>query len=222
MPATFCVIVRSSRVAPCMKSYRALCEDGLAVRRKSPPLWRDGLGDRLAGEEIVAEIDWPQTGEPRAVCREPALGGVALAILLLRAVLGRDEFRHQGKRLRLARRDDRRRQHGMVAFDHAVGALAGEALRAAELLRAEIFGAVERDEGAAAEPLEGAQAAALAQQVERVIEGRLQVRWDAPDRASRGYDCPSGSPPCRTRSGSSTSCGLPPTCADRRGRTPTA
>lgn len=58
----------------------------------------DGLGDWLAGEEIVIKIDWPQTGEPHAGCREPALAGVAHAILLLRAVLGRNELRHLGKR----------------------------------------------------------------------------------------------------------------------------
>jgi len=42
-----------------------------------------GFADRLAGEQIVAEIDGAQRLHARGVRREPALGGGALAILFL-------------------------------------------------------------------------------------------------------------------------------------------
>src|SRR3954447_2720535 len=37
LPLVFCLTACSLSVAPCMKSYRALCDAGLAVRRKSLP-----------------------------------------------------------------------------------------------------------------------------------------------------------------------------------------
>src|SRR4051794_38801069 len=37
LPLVFCLIACSWSVAPCMTSYRALCDAGLAVRRKSLP-----------------------------------------------------------------------------------------------------------------------------------------------------------------------------------------
>src|ERR1700712_2270317 len=46
---------------------------------------RNGLSDRLTGEQVVAEIDRPQGLYAVPVSGEPALGGVALAILLLGA-----------------------------------------------------------------------------------------------------------------------------------------
>jgi len=48
----------------------------------------DGLGDRLAGEQVAAEVDGPQVLQALPMCGQPALGGVALAVLLLGAVLG--------------------------------------------------------------------------------------------------------------------------------------
>jgi len=64
----------------------------------------------------------------------------------------------------------------MVALDLAVGTPAGQALWTTELLRAEILRAVERDQNAATEPLEGREASLLAQNAQGLIKGGLQVR----------------------------------------------
>jgi hypothetical protein len=84
----------------------------------------------------------------------PALDGVALAILLLGAVLSGDELRRERNDLRMSRRDHGRSQQGMIALDLAVAALARLAMRAGDLLAAEILGPVEGDERSAAEPAE--------------------------------------------------------------------
>ncbi len=62
----------------------------------------------------------------------------------------------------------------MIALGLSIGSLARQALRTAELLRAEVFRAIEGDQHATVEPLEGLEAAAPAQHVEDPIEGRLQ------------------------------------------------
>ena len=49
-----------------------------------------GLDNRLAGEQIVAEIDRTQVRQPGPVFGQPSLGGIAFAILVLRPVLGGD------------------------------------------------------------------------------------------------------------------------------------
>ena len=136
----------------------------------------DGLGDRLAGEQVVTEINRPQVLQAPAVGGQPALGGVALAVLLLGPVLGGDELRHQRQRHGVAGRDDRSGEHGMVALDPTVGAMTRQALRAAELLRAEVFRAVERDQHAPAEPRKRRQAAPPAQHIKDLVEDGLQVR----------------------------------------------
>ncbi len=56
------------------------------------------LDDRLAGEEIVAEIDGPQLLDPLAMGGQPAFCGVAFAILVCRAVRFDDELWHQWQR----------------------------------------------------------------------------------------------------------------------------
>jgi hypothetical protein len=56
---------------------------------------QDGLAKRLAGEQVVAEIDRIECGVAPSMRGQPALGGGVLAILLLRAVLRGDEFRLQ-------------------------------------------------------------------------------------------------------------------------------
>jgi hypothetical protein len=71
--------------------------------------------------------------------------------------------------------DDGGRQHRMVALDLAVGALARLTVRAAELLRAEIFGSIERDQRASAQALESLHAAVVAQRRHRGIENALQM-----------------------------------------------
>ena len=69
------------------------CDAGLQVKMKLPPACWTGGGDRLAGEQIVAEEDRPEMGRRRTMPCEPAFDGVAFAILLLRAILGDDELR---------------------------------------------------------------------------------------------------------------------------------
>ncbi len=101
---------------------------------------------------------------------------MALAILLFGAVLFGDELRHQRHGHVVAGRDDGRGQHGMVALDLAVGALAGQTVRAAKLLRAEIFGSVQGDQRASAEALERRHAAVIAQGRDGLIERALQMR----------------------------------------------
>jgi len=64
----------------------------------------------------------------------------------------------------------------MVALDLAVGTPARQALRTAELLRAEVFRAVERDQNAATKPLEGRETSMLTQNAQGLIKGGLQVR----------------------------------------------
>ncbi len=49
---------------------------------------RDGHGNRLAGEKVIAEVDRPQALQALAVGGQPALGGIALAVLFLGPVLG--------------------------------------------------------------------------------------------------------------------------------------
>src|ERR1700732_1247116 len=86
---------------------------------------------------------------------EPALDGVSLAILFFGAVLRRDELRHQRYDFGVAGRDDRRRQHGVIRLNLAVGAPAREAMRAAELLRAKELGSIPGDERSATQPAKG-------------------------------------------------------------------
>ncbi len=138
---------------PLMKSESALCELSLAVKMKSSPASTIILATGC--EQIVAEKDWAQRGEPRAVRGQPAFDGVALAILLFGAVLGRDQLGHQGDDLGMAGRHDGGRQQAMIALGLAVGALAGQTIRAGELLRAEIFRSVPGDERPSAQPAEG-------------------------------------------------------------------
>src|SRR3954454_13224044 len=64
----------------------------------------------------------------------------------------------------------------MVVLGLAVTTPARQALRTAELLRAEVLRPVERDEHPVTEPLEGAQPTVPAQHVQALVEGGLQVR----------------------------------------------
>ena len=105
---------------------------------------------------------------------EPAFDGVALAILLLSAVLFDDELRRERDDLGMSRRDHRRAQHGMIALDLAVAALARLAMRAGDLLAAEILGPVEGDEGSAAEPAERLAHRRFEKQPLRVPEARRE------------------------------------------------
>jgi len=88
---------------------------------------------------------------------QPAACRAALAILLLVAVLRRHEFRFQRHRAIVAGGDDGGGQQGMEILDTLTPALAVRAVRAADLVGAMEFGAVQRDQGMAAEHLHGSQ-----------------------------------------------------------------
>ncbi len=66
----------------------------------------DGGDDRLAGEQIVTQKDRPQVSECGAVFGQPALRGVAFAVLLFCPVLRCDKFGRQRQDLLVARGDD--------------------------------------------------------------------------------------------------------------------
>jgi len=108
---------------------------------------------------------------------EPALDGVALAVLLLGAVLFDDELRRERDDLGMSRCDNRRAQQGMIALDLAVATLARLAMRAGDLLAAEILGPVEGDERSVAEPAERLAHRGLKEQLLRAVKaGREQRR----------------------------------------------
>ena len=138
---------------------------------------REPLDHALAGEQIVAQIHRSQGLQARAVLHEPAFDRVALAVLLLGAVLFDDELRRERDHLGMSRRDNRRAQHGMIAFDLAVAALARLAMRAGDPLAAKILGPVEGHERSAAQPAESLAHRRFEQQTLRVLEaGRKKSR----------------------------------------------
>src|SRR5208282_516222 len=118
----------------------------------------------MTGEEIVAQKDRAQRGKPRAMLAEPALGGVAFAVLFLGAVLRRDELGGQRHDLGMARRHHRRRQQTVIALDFSVGALARQTMWTAEFLRAEILRSVPGDQGPSAQSAESLPHRRLGQQ----------------------------------------------------------
>ncbi len=134
------------------------------------------LDHALAGEEIVGEIHRAQRLQARPVLFMPAFDGVSLAILLLGAILFGDELRRQRNDLGMSRRDHGRRQKGMITLDLAIGAFARQAMRAGDLVAAEIFAPVEGDEGSVAEPAEGFAHRGLEQQPFRVLEAGREPR----------------------------------------------
>ena len=76
----------------------------------------------------------------------------------------------------MAGRHDRRRQQTMIALDLAVGALARQAVRAAEFLRAEKLRSVQGDQGPSAQPAERLPHRRLGQQRFQAFEAGLQQR----------------------------------------------
>ena len=105
----------------------------------------DGSDDRLAGKQIVAEIDRLKMGEASAMPGQPAFRSVAFAILLPGPVLRRDELRRQGQDLLVAGGHHAGTQEGVEVFRAAVRAPARRTLRAFDLARAEVLGPIERD-----------------------------------------------------------------------------
>ena len=106
----------------------------------------DGGGDGLTGEQVIAQEHRPVRGQRRTVPLQPALRGVALTILLLRPVLGRDERGRQGQDLLVAGRHDAGAKEGVEIFRATVRTLAGRAARAMDLARTKMLGPIQRDQ----------------------------------------------------------------------------
>ena len=136
------------------------------------------LTERLAGEQIVAEINRVERAITLAVGGQPALRRHVLAILLHRPVLRDDEFRFQRDDLIVPRCHHRCRQHAVVIFGPALASDAGRAVRAMDLLRAVILGPVERYQHMATQPAEHVEAAVDPPKlIDRFCEYRVQQRW---------------------------------------------
>ena len=103
------------------------------------------------------EIDRPVARQGRAMPGEPALGGVALAILLFRPVLRGDELGRQRQNLLVSGCHQAGAEKGMEVLDAAVRAAALGALRAMDLARAEVLRPVERNQHPPAQALERCQ-----------------------------------------------------------------
>ena len=133
------------------------------------------MADGLAGVRVVAEVHRPQGGATRAVARQPALDGLAFAVLLGGAVPGRHELRGQRQRLRPARRHDGGGEHLVEVLGAAVGALAGRAVVAVDLARAEELGAVQGDQRVAVEAAHGCERAARVEVPDDGVELGVEV-----------------------------------------------
>ena len=89
---------------------------------------------------------------------QPALGGGPFAILFFRPVLRRDELRRQRQDLGVTGRDHTGAEKGVEILHPAIRAPARRALRATDLARTKVLGAVERDQQLAVQALERRQA----------------------------------------------------------------
>ena len=113
---------------------------------------------------------------------QPAFRGVALAVLLLRPVLRRDEFRRQRQDLLVARCDHAGAQEGVEVFRAAIGAPPCRALLAFDLARAEVLGPIERDQHPPVQALERCQ---RARGLDRLHEQRSNAAGEAPSSIRR-------------------------------------
>ena len=147
---------------------------GLADEKEVRPEVEDQSAQGLAAVQVVAEEDRPVGAQLVAVGGQPALGGVALAVLLAlllgqtrlvrgRVLLGLDELRHERQDAVVAVGDDRRREHRMEVLLGLVGPdMADRALRAADRVGAVDLDSVERDRNAAVEAEEGLEGPVVA------------------------------------------------------------
>jgi hypothetical protein len=116
-----------------------------------------GRNDRLAGEQIITEKDRPKMNGRGAVPGQPALRGVAFAVLLLCPVLRRDKLGRQRQDLLVAGRDQAGTEDGVEVCRAAVGPPPHRALATFDLARAVVLGSVQRDQHPPAKALERRQ-----------------------------------------------------------------
>ena len=119
------------------------------------------LAHRLAGVEVVAEVDRVEAGVAAGVPVEPAPGRPALAVLLGVAVLRHDEFRLERHDALVAGRHQGGGQQGVEVLGPAAAHLR-RAVRAVQPGGAEVLGPVQRDQHPALQAAELRQPAAPA------------------------------------------------------------
>ena len=161
---------------------QALVGTGLTDEEEVRSEVADQSAQGLAAVQVVAEEDGPVGLQLVDVGRQPALGGVALAVLLAAflgqfgplgggVLLGLDELRHERDDTVVAVGDDGRREHRMeVLLGLVLADMAGGALLATDRVGAVDLDAVEGNEQAAAEALEGGEGTLLLQGVEAAGE----------------------------------------------------
>ena len=147
---------------------------GLADQDEVQPVRPQYEAVRLMAVQIIAQDDRLQLAEFLAVLRHPALGGVDLAILLLRAVLRRDELRGQRDHLVATRLDQHRGHDGVEIRHRAVGVLPRRTLVAMDGLRREVLRPVEGEQQAAVQRTVRIHHPGLPQGVEQAGINRLQ------------------------------------------------
>jgi len=116
---------------------------------------RQGLvAQRMARVEIIAEHGDITPPVALGVLADPAFGGSHLAVLLLVAILRRDELGLQGQDAVLSGGDDHRRDHGMSVGDLPISVRGDGTVGAADAVRAVVLRAIDGDEQL---PVEGAK-----------------------------------------------------------------
>ncbi len=116
-----------------------------------------GGADRLAGEQIIAEIDRPQATDGRAVGDQPTLGRGMLAVLLVGTVLRDDKLRRQGQNAGMTGRHQSGTEKAVEILHLAIRPAAMRALRTMQLARAEMLGAVQGDQHPSTQTAERSQ-----------------------------------------------------------------
>src|SRR4051812_50094446 len=117
---------------------------GLAGEQEMPALLKHRLAHRLAGTEIVAEVDRVQSFVAGAVPLEPAPHGAALAVLLVGTVLRPDELRLERDHRGTARGHDGGAQQGVEGLGRLAFSGAGGGVPTLDLAGAVGLGAAQR------------------------------------------------------------------------------
>ena len=131
----------------------------------------DELAEGLAAVQVVAEENGPEGAQFVDVGGQPALGGVAFAVLLaffvgavvVGVVLGLDKVGHQGQGAVVAVGDDGRGEHDVeVLLGFVLADMAGRTLVAVDGIRTLQLNAVKSDGHAPVEAQEGIEGAVVA------------------------------------------------------------
>ena len=120
-------------------------------------------------------MDRAQCGAAVAAGPQPALDRLAFAVLLGGAVLRRDELGGQRQRARLARRHNGGGDHPVEVLGAAVVALAGRAVVAVDVARAEELRAVQGDEHALVQAAHGGQRVVRVEVLDEGVELVVEV-----------------------------------------------